>query len=128
MNGWEAVLSNGDVLKENKEDICSWRWLRDLCQAEDLKIAELRYNDQQVYAGSDAYFAFFEAIGTYGSQFTKRAVGCIRQGDHGRKKVRVTWYNHETGQQIGPTEVHYLDSWESANIAQEFAVESVTQD
>ena len=124
--GFEALLSDGDTVRENISDVSSWRQLRDHCRKENLKISQLRYNGQPVYQNADAYFAFFNMIGTTGGfNRSKRAIGCFKKNDHGKIKTRVTWYEHGTTKQIGPTEVEYEDGWESAELAREMMIERV---
>ncbi len=122
--GFEAILSDGSTIKENISDVSSWRQLRDHCLEKNLKISQLRYNGQPVYQNADAYFAFFHMFGTTGGfNKSKRAVGCFKKNDHGKIKTRVTWYEHGTVEQIGPTEVEYEDGWESAELAREMSIE-----
>jgi len=122
--GWRAILSNGNSVQEDMSDVSSWRKLRDYCRKKNLKISELCYNGQPVYQNADAYFAFFNMLSTTGGvTHTKRAVGCFKKNDHGKCKTRVTWYEHGTTRQIGPTEVEYEDGWESAELAREMMIE-----
>lgn len=111
-------------MREDMNDVSSWRQMRDHCRKESLKISELRYNGQTIYQNADAYFAFFNILATTGGvNRTKRAVGCFNKNDHGEYKARVTWYEHGTTKQIGPTEVEYEDGWESAELAREMMIE-----
>ena len=122
--GWEATLSDGSVIAEDLNEVAAWRWLRDKCRKGNLKIAQLNYNGQPIYPNADGYFAFFDALAIAGGgSITRRAIGCVKCNDHGQQKVRVTWYEQGTAKQMGPTESHYMNGYESAEIAREMMIE-----
>lgn len=118
---WEVELSNGEVVREQPEEVASWRWLRDRCRREGLTIKELRYNGNAIHRKADAYFAFFEGIGFMktGLNIMRRAIGCFyRDGE----KYRIHWYDAKQGTQL-QTEANFVEGWESREIAEEMRIE-----
>jgi len=61
---WEAILSNGEIIKQNEAEVSCWKNLAIRCQKENLKIRKLTFNGIEMNKESyiKHHFILYEAF------------------------------------------------------------------
>ena len=94
--GWEVILSNDEVVKQNESDIECWRQLAIKAKAENLQIKQIVYNGEDPHPDTPliSYFIIYDifvpnVLKGGNEQHIKIGIGGFYADNN---KSRIHWY------------------------------------
>ena len=127
---WTVHLNNGEEIVQDENNLSHWRTLVARCNAENLTISKMFYNDIQIdeKQKADAHFVIYDVFVPsvlYGGkdQYMKLGIGSMYRN---RNKCRINWFplqKYDTNKLI-PDQLINKD----VDIYEEFCIERTMND